>query len=206
MENQPQTISRAWPAACLVLAVLLIGSPGSAQSPKPASSTIKVGLVDLGVVFNQYYKKVTLEKEVNVLKKKWEDKIKKQRRLILDFNKEAEDLEGDKLEELLDRMDLERAKERIMQQRMKQQLRREIVKMTLTLLKDINDQIVTYGKTHSYTFILKLDNQGFGRDEFREKIFRAQVQSVLFHSSGIEITKPILAVINAKRKTKKAGK
>lgn len=190
--------------AVLALAgVIVAANRGDAQGRPTSRTAIKVGLVDLGVVFNDYYRKADLEQEINKVKKKFEDDYKKQRNRIKSLNKDAEEATGDNLWRLQDQIQLEIQKSRIMRKRSDEQLRGELVKMTLTLLDEINASISTYGKEQGYTMIFKVDNKGAaaeGREEFREKIFRAQVQSVLFYDKAIDLTDTISKLLNSKKK------
>ncbi|MDF1660854.1 MAG: hypothetical protein P1V97_03735, partial [Planctomycetota bacterium] len=86
-----------------VVALLVLLSPGSAQSAPPAGS-LKVGLVDLGIIFNKFKKKDVLEKGVRTMKKSFDTEMKKQNKLIRQLDKDAEELEGKKLQELEDRI------------------------------------------------------------------------------------------------------
>ncbi|MDF1667441.1 MAG: hypothetical protein P1V97_37195, partial [Planctomycetota bacterium] len=113
--------------------------------------------------------------------------------------KDAEELEGKKLQELEDRIKLEIERRRIMKTRYEQILRKKLVDMALTLLDEINIEIAKYGKAQGYTVILKVDNQGIGPEQYREKIFRAQVQSILYYNNTIDITQPILKTLNGKK-------
>lgn len=190
----------------LALAVLALGAVivatnrGDAQG-RPVKAKIKVGLVDLGVVFNEYYRKVELEQQINKVKQQFEKEYKDQRKKIKALNEDAEEATGDDLWKLQDRIQLELQKSRIMRKRADEQLRGELVKMTLTLLDEINTAIKSYGGEQGYTMIFKVDNKGAaaeGREEFREKIFRAQVQSVLFYDKAIDLTSTISELLNAK--------
>ena len=189
--------SKAWFVLGILITVLVYSPPGIAQSRPPA--TMKVGLVDLGVIFNKFKKKEELEKGVRTLKKSFDTEMKKQNKLIRQLDKDAEELEGKKLQELEDRIKLEIERRRIMKTRFEQILRKKLVDMALTLLDEINVEVSKYGKAQGYTVILKVDNQGIGPGQYREKIFRAQVQSILYHDGGIDITQPILKLLNGKK-------
>ena len=197
----PQSINSRQFQSILVLTLLtslfvVLSSPAQSAPPR---GTMKVGLVDLGVIFNKFKKKEILEKGVRTLKKSFDVEMKKQNKMIRQLDKEAEELEGKKLQELEDRIKLEIERRRIMKTRFEQILRKKLVDMALTLLDEINVEITKYGKAQGYTVILKVDNQGIGPEQYREKIFRAQVQSILYHDGGIDITQPILKVLNGKK-------
>lgn len=198
-----------WPVLGLLAASLLtlVATSNSLQAQgKDKRPALKVGLVDLGVVFNKYKKKIALENAINNLKDQYNKKIKAQNKLLRQLDRELEDLKGSKASALEDRIKLEMERRRIMKGRMERDLRKKLVEMTLKLLDDINKEIKAYGKRYGYTFILKVDNQGFGREEFREKIFRAQVQSVLYYDAAIDITQPILKVLNKNVKVTEPAK
>jgi Skp family chaperone for outer membrane proteins len=186
-----------WFVLGMLLTALIYSPPGIAQSPPPAR--MKVGLVDLGVVFNKFKKKLVLEQNVRLLKKKYDLELKKQNKLVRQLDKDGDELEGLKLQELEDRIKLERERRRIMKERFERTLQKKLVDMALTLLDEINKDIEKYGKKYGYTVILKVDNQGIGPGQYREKIFRAQVQSILYYDGAIDITQPILKLLNAKK-------
>jgi Skp family chaperone for outer membrane proteins len=196
-----QSPSNTWPrlVTTALLALTLYAGAAIAQSPGAKAPTFKVGIVDLGEIFNGYKRKISLEKEINVLKEQLDAAIRKQSKLLNSLDKEAEELTGSKSKAMEDRIKLEVYRRRILKENRDGQLRQQLENMTLTLLEDINEVIGNYGKDFGYTMILKVDKQGFGKDEFREKIFRAQVQSVLYYNDGTDITKPVLVLLNKKK-------
>lgn len=190
-------------AFALALAFLL--SPQARAQDKAGG--LKIGIVDLGVVFNEYGKKRQLEVDIQKQKNLYDEEIRKQTNMIRKLNEDLEELKGDKYEELAERLQLEIARRDIMKKRYEKKIRDQLIDMTLKLLEEINATVAKYGRENGYALILKVDDQGFGaKEEFREKIFRAQVQSVLYFDKTIDLTEVVLKDLNKNFKPEEAGK
>ncbi len=78
------------------------------------------------------------------------------------------------------------------------ELKAEVEELTLSILHDVDDAVASYGKKNGYAFILKKDSPGWTDERFQERIFRAQVSSILYHKPDLDVTNQVLALLNDK--------
>ena len=162
---------------------------------------LKIGLVDIGVVFKKYVRKETLEKEINAKK----DELEKKSEL------EAQKLEGirNNMKTLQPGSDLyrQRAKElklgrsqlQVMQDNWQEDLKFQIENLTLMILDEIENRVKQFGSDNKYDLIVKIDKGEWAErvdERFQERIFRAQVSSLLYYDKKLDVTDPVLLMLN----------
>lgn len=182
-------------AASALGASLLAPSVASAQG---AASTLKIGLVDIGVVFKNYKRKEDLEKEINAKKNSYEDQAKAQEttlegmRKALTLTQVGSDLYRQKSKEIK----LQMSQMKVIRDGWEEELKIQVENLTLMILNEIEDRVKKFGTDNKFDLIVKIDSQGWGDERFQERIFRAQVSSVLFFSPSLDVTNQVLALLN----------
>lgn len=209
-------------APILSLTLLLAFAPlASAQDgPKPAkkqparrvAKALKVGVVDIGVLFKGYKRKDVLEGAINTRREAMQAEIKKEVERIKDmrFRLEKSDLRPGSEPYTRAAMDIKLANYalELKQKGLQASLKKHVEQQTLQILNELQKTIEVYGKTFRYDLILKID-RGF-RDttkgelyaQFQEEIFRAQISDILYFSDALDITKNVERELN-KAKTLK---
>jgi Skp family chaperone for outer membrane proteins len=183
------------------------GQPAQPAAPQPRRP-LKVGVVDIGVLFREYRRKDTLEQQVNVereaVKKDLDtgaDRVRKMREALdkSPFVAGSEQWMRQRDEIRLAQNSLEYESER-----RQAGLKKRVEELTLTILTEIEFTIDAYGARNAYDLILKSDkgaadpnDQSELTAQFQERIFRAQISDVLFHSDGIEITDAVKRELNS---------
>ncbi|MBX3469602.1 MAG: OmpH family outer membrane protein [Planctomycetes bacterium] len=186
------------------------------QPPRQAGGggrPLKVGVVDIGILFRDYKRKDTLEQAVNQVR----EQIKS-------------DLEADAEEIRRKRIQLDKAftpgtepysilRDEIKQatfvyelktERLQNQLKKRVEELTLQILDELNATIRAYGERHGYDLILKSDReegleglQSELTQQFQERIFRAQISDVLYFAQQVDVTDGVKAQLNSDSNVKR---
>src|SRR5438309_6752309 len=64
------------------------------------------------------------------------------------------------------------------------------------ILNEIEDRVKKFGIDNKYDLVIKIDSQGWGDERFQERIFRAQVSSVLYFDPKLDVTTHVLTLLN----------
>jgi Skp family chaperone for outer membrane proteins len=173
-------------------------TPSVAQAQ--VNGGLKVGLVDIGVVFKQYVRKDDLEKEINARKQDYEKQAAEQQktleglRMSLQNYKEGSDMWRQKRKD----MNLQVSQMKVIRDGWEEDLKIQIENLTLMILNEIEDRVRKFGTDNKFDLIVKIDTQGWGDERFQERIFRAQVSSVLYHRKELDVTPDVLRLLNDK--------
>ena len=160
-------ITRSLFSAALAAALLTSATPASAQE-------MKIGIVDMKRVFQEYFKTKDAEKKVNEdkskAKKELDERSAKYRDLITKWNEIEkilkdklvnEELKGQKQKEAQEIISEARALERDMEEfrrRREQQLQEQVMRMRKGLLEDIKSRVEDKAKRDNYDLVF--DNSG----------------------------------------------
>jgi Skp family chaperone for outer membrane proteins len=189
------------------------------QPSKRGPRALKLGVVDIGVLFKGYKRKDTLESLINERRESMKTDLKaehervKDLRLRLDkggmregsepYARAAQDIR-------LAQFALE-----LKQDRLQANLKKQVEQHTLMILTELTKTIETYGKKYGYDLILKIDKasargeKGKGElvAQFQEAIFRAQISDVLyFNDRALNITANVEKLLNSAGNLKRMEK
>lgn len=175
-------------------------------SPDESKKRVKIGVVDIGMLFKSYTRKDDLEAAIN----KEREEMKKQ--VEADVARLREMKEGlDKLykrgseqwEIQADKIRLDEQALQLKEQRLQRLLKKRVEEFTLQVLTELEATIATYGDKYDFTVIFKTDRTakdepvGALAEQFQERIFRAQISDVLFYQKGVDCTPGVLALLNS---------
>lgn len=182
---------------------------------QPARRSVKIGVVDVGVLFKQYTRKDDLEQSINQERERMKDSVKaeadrlKKMRDALD----AQGLRRDSIAwlEQADKIRVEQTRLEYTEKRLQLQLKKQVEEFTLQILGELEQTIGAYAKRYGFTLVLKIDEatnqetpaegedaaEGSLAEQFQERIFRAQISDVLYHKDEIDITQGVLDLLNS---------
>ncbi len=200
MTDKPDTTRRDLLSLGALGAGAALGSallaPAAARAADGAG--LKVGLVDIGVVFKSYKRKDDLEKEINNQKLNFEKQAQEQQKVLeglrnnLNLLKDGSDLWRQKRKEL----NLQVSQMKVIRDGWEEELKIQIENLTLMILNEIEDRVRKFGEDNKFDLIVKIDSQGWGDERFQERIFRAQVSSVLYFRKELDVTERVLLLLN----------
>lgn len=194
--NYSALVAGAGAAGLLALRPAMADAQTNGSAPVP----LKVGLIDIGVIFKGYLRKDDLEKQINSKKEALEAQLKAQGAQIEALRKQIDLMkEGSQIwRDTRKNIKLEAKKFEVMRESVDEELKLEVENLTLQILDEIEDRVREFGKKNSYDLIIKFDTKGWGDERFQERIFRAQVSSVLYHDPKLDVTNTVLAMLNDK--------
>jgi Skp family chaperone for outer membrane proteins len=177
----------------------------TAQSLEPKARPLLVGVVDLGVVFTRYQRTVDLAREIDREKLAMVEKAQEQRRVLdtlrkdLDATPEGTVAYQDKAAAYklalkgVEAMDQEAVK--IAEQRAET--------LTLQIFDEIEESVRDFAKNNKYDMIVKTTTKGWGKSSLPERIYRAQISTVVAYDPKLDVTEPILSQLNDAENLKK---
>jgi len=171
-------------------------APAAARADN--ATGLKIGLIDIGVIFKKYHRKDDLEKEINARKDGYEKQQLDQQKTLdglmtaMSTIKEGSDLWRQKRKEY----NLQMSQMKVIREGWKEELQIQIENLTLMILNEIENRVQKYGQDNKYDLIVKIDSQGWGDERFQERIFRAQVSAILYFRPELNVTDAVLAMLN----------
>jgi Skp family chaperone for outer membrane proteins len=188
----------------LSLGALTAGAAFGAALLKPAVARadgnlgLRVGLVDIGVVFKAYKRKDDLEKEINSKKEGYENQAKAQEGILDGIRQSMRlmDPKSDLFRQKAKELKLAGTQDKVIRDGWEEELKIQVENLTLMILNEIEDRVRKFGTDNKYDLIIKIDSQGWGDERFQERIFRAQVSSVLFFTPSLDVTQDVLKLLN----------
>lgn len=204
---------RTGPGLVILGVCLLTATVAAQQTPpqpegEPKKRGFKIAVVDIGVLFRDYKRKEKLEEAVNAERDKIRLLLQKDtedlKRLRDNFDKTALVPGSDGYNQLRDEIRLAGNAFEMKSERLQGTLKKRVEELTLQILTELQVTIANYGKKHSYDLIFKSDDdesaqiqQGELGAQFQERIFRAQISDVLFHSDQVDITEAVKKELNS---------
>lgn len=195
--------------------VALVANVSAQQAPKKrptARRALKVGVVDIGLLFQKYKRKDEFESSINDQRKRLKAELDKEYDVLVKMRRELEKSpfrkgsepwlrEAEKVKLAKFRWDLKK-------ERMQSALKNEVEHNTLQILKEIKGSLGQYGRRYQYDLLLKTDNSdraSLGEGErsdlvvhFQEEIFRAQISDVAYFDQAMDITASVERYLNSK--------
>jgi Skp family chaperone for outer membrane proteins len=188
--------------------------PTPAKKPaKRVARSLKLGVVDIGVLFKSYKRKDVLEEAINTRREAMKAEIDKEIGRIKDMSARLQksDLRpgSDAYNQAATDIKLANYALELKQKSLQASLKKHVEQQTLQILNELQKTIEEYGKTYRYDLILKIDRGG--REgakgelyaQFQEEIFRAQISDILYFSRTLDITKNVERELNKSSNLKK---
>lgn len=196
-------------ASLAITGVVVAQNPAGPQQPNAnAGKSMKVGVVDIGVLFRDYKRKDTLEQAVNQhreqIKQELEADAEQIRRKRVNLDKGMFPVNSELWLQQRDEIKQAQFNLELKTERMQNVLKKKVEELTLQILTELEATIRAYGERHGFDLILKSDKQeeqpgapqGELTQQFQERIFRAQISDVLFFNDSIEITESVKQLLN----------
>jgi Skp family chaperone for outer membrane proteins len=188
---------------CLVVAfaVGLVAARALGEGEERKARPLLVGTVDIGVVFQKYKRKDDLEKEINTLREGFEKEAAKQNADLEAMQKKLpQDRKSPEFRQQSLEIQQAMAKIRFERDQWDSKLKAEIERITGLVLDEIENEIKEFGKKNGFDLIFKTDNVGWGDERFQERVFRSQVESLVYHKDSLDVTTAIVDELNAKKR------
>jgi Skp family chaperone for outer membrane proteins len=183
----------------------ILGATAVAQSIDKRPQPLLVGIVDLGVVLARYHRTADIGREVEREKGVMESRARQQKRNIDALSKEIEGMpEGTELyREKVAELKLEQKALEAMNAEVGAIAKQRFDVLTLTVIDEIEEGVREFARRNRYDMILKTTTKGWGESGLPERIYRAQVSTVVAYDTKLDVTEAIVEQLNDPESLKK---
>ena len=196
------------PIMCMVLALLASFTYTNVKIATAAAADFKIGVVDIGGVFEKYQKRLDLDQKLKEQEKEFQDEINKKRKELIDLDEETQllDLGSEsrgKNENLLERKNVEL-------EGYAKFAERQLLKRYKDFFENIYQEVVLkveeIGKQNNFDLIIKKEEPELKSGQISDLQFKIGIRTVLYHSASVNITSDVIDNLNssyAREKEKK---
>ncbi len=188
---------RAHRLPALRVVVLLVGlvTGVSLAESRHEARQLKVGVVDLAAVFRKYDRTREADAQIGALR----DEIDREgKRIAVEIENLRKELAAGAPGWQLRREELKlKAKEfEVRRELYDERMKLATDRLRLQLLDEIESAIREFGEKNSFDLILKSEGRGWGSESHQEREQKAHWEAIAFHSSKLEVTGDVLAILN----------
>lgn len=182
--------------ALAATALLVATATGQTDAPEPRP--LLVGVVDLGVVFTRYSRSAEIGRQVESEKAKLDERSRAQEHAIQKLREDV-DAAPEGTAAWREKVAALKVAEKE-HEAMKAEAERIVVQrfeaLTLRAIDEIDECVHAYAKTHHFDLILKTTTKGWGEKTLPERIYRAQVSTVVAYDPKLDVTEAIIGALN----------
>ena len=187
------------PIICLTLALLASFTCTNIKLANAEAEDFKIGVVDIGGVFEKYQKRVDMDQKLKEREKEFQDEINKKRKELIDLDEETQ---------LLDLGSESRGRNESLLERKTAELEgyakfaeRQLLKKYKSFFENIYQEVVLkveeIGKQNNFDLIIKKEEPELKSGEISDLQFKIGIRTVLYHSESVNITLDIIDSLNA---------
>ncbi|MBT3877806.1 MAG: OmpH family outer membrane protein [Candidatus Scalindua sp.] len=194
------------PIMCLVLALLASFIYTNVKIATAEAEDFKIGVVDIGGVFEKYKKRLDLDQKLKEQEKEFQDEINKKRKELIDLDEETQllDLGSEsrgKNENLLERKNVELEGYAKFAER---QLLKKYKDFFESIYQEVVLKIEEIGKQDNFDLIIKKEEPELKSGQISDLQFKIGIRTVLYHSESVNITSDVIDNLNASYAKEKA--
>ena len=194
------------PIMCLVLALLASFIYTKVKIATAEAEDFKIGVVDIGGVFEKYKKRLDLDQKLKEQEKEFQDEINKKRKELIDLDEETQllDLGSEsrgKNENLLERKNVELEGYAKFAER---QLLKKYKDFFESIYQEVVLKIEEIGKQDNFDLIIKKEEPELKSGQISDLQFKIGIRTVLYHSESVNITSDVIDNLNASYAKEKA--
>jgi Skp family chaperone for outer membrane proteins len=196
------------PIICLAFALLASFACTNVNLANAEAEDFKIGVVDIGGIFEKYQKRIDLDQELKEQEKEFQDEINKKRKEIIDLDEETQllDLGSESRgnnENLLERKNVELEGYAKFAER---QLLKKYKNFFEYIYQEVVQKVEEIGKQNNFDLIIKKEEPELKSGQISDLQFKIGIRTVLYHSASVNITSDVIDKLNAsyaKEKEKK---
>jgi Skp family chaperone for outer membrane proteins len=187
------------PIMCLTLVLLASFACTNIKLANAEAEDFKIGVVDIGGVFEKYQKRVDMDQKLKDREKEFQDEINKKRKELIDLDEETQ---------LLDLGSESRGKNESLLERKTAELEgyakfaeRQLLKKYKDFFENIYQEVVLkveeIGKQNNFDLIIKKEEPELKSGQISDLQFKIGIRTVLYHSESVNITLDVIDSLNA---------
>lgn len=179
-----------------------------AQNVNAPASGLKIGVVDLNIVFEKYEKRKQYDADLREEEKSYQTKINDKKKELVGLKDKIQLLDlgskdRKKYEEEFERKNIElesyaKVAEKSLMRTYKESFER--------LYSEVLREIEAIGKQNRYDLIIKKEDAELQSGGISEMQFKVGIKTVLYHSDGVDITNHVIDLLNKKYSKADKGK
>jgi len=196
------------PIICLAFALLASFACTNVNLANAEAEDFKIGVVDIGGVFEKYQKRIDLDQELKEQEKEFQDEINKKKKEIIDLDEETQLLDlgseiRDNNENSLERKNVELEGYAKFAER---QLLKKYKDFFENIYQEVVQKVEEIGEQNNFDLIIKKEEPELKSGQISDLQFKIGIRTVLYHSESVNITSDVIDNLNAsyaKEKEKK---
>ena len=193
---------------CLAFALLASLIYTNINIANAEAEDFKIGIVDIGNVFEKYQKRIDLDQELKEQEKEFQDEVNKKRKEIIDLDEETQllDLGSENRsnnENLMERKNVELEGYAKFAER---QLLKKYKDFFENIYQEVVQKVEKIGEQEGFDLIIKNEEADLKSNEISDLQFKIGIRTVLYHSDSVDITFDVVDILNASYSKEKENK
>ena len=187
------------PIMCLVFALLASLICTNINIANAEEEDFKIGIVDIGSVFEKYQKRIDLDQELKEQEKEFQDEVNKKRKEIIDLDEETQLLDlgsenRNNNENLMERKNVELEGYAKFAER---QLLKKYKDFFESIYQEVVHKVEEIGEQEAFDIIIKKEEADLKSAKISDLQFKIGIRTVLYHSDSVDITLGVVEALNA---------
>ena len=187
------------PIMCLVFALLASLICTNINIANAEEEDFKIGIVDIGSVFEKYQKRIDLDQELKEQEEGFQDEVNKKRKEIIDLDEETQllDLGSENRginENLMERKNVELEGYAKFAER---QLLKKYKDFFESIYQEVVHKVEEIGEQEAFDIIIKKEEADLKSAKISDLQFKIGIRTVLYHSDSVDITLGVVEALNA---------
>ena len=187
------------PIMCLAFVLLASLICTNINIANAEEEDFKIGIVDIGSVFEKYQKRIDLDQELKEQEKGFQDEINKKRKEIIDLDEETQllDLGSENRginENLMERKNVELEGYAKFAER---QLLKKYKDFFENIYQEVVHKVEEIGEQEAFDIIIKKEEADLKSAKISDLQFKIGIRTVLYHSDSVDITLGVVEALNA---------
>ncbi|MCF6150100.1 MAG: OmpH family outer membrane protein [Candidatus Kuenenia sp.] len=196
---------------CITVAMslcFLLPNNAGAQGGDTSSGGLKIGVVDLNIVFEKYEKRKKYDADLREEEKSYQTKINDKKKELVSLKDKIQlmDLgsqDRKKYEEEFERKNIELESYAKVAEK---SLMRKYKESFELLYSEVLKEIEAIGRQNRYDLIIKKEEAELQSGGISEMQFKVGIKTVLYHSDAVDITNQVINLLNKKYSKADKGK
>ena len=196
------------PVVCLAFVLLASFACININLANAEAEGFKIGIVDIGNVFEKYQKRIDLDLELKEQEKGFQDEVNKKRKEIIDLDEETQllDLGSENRsnnENLMERKNVELEGYAKFAER---QLLKKYKDFFENIYQEVVQKVEKIGEQEGFDLIIKNEEADLKSNKISDLQFKIGIRTVLYHSDSVDITLDVVDILNASYSKEKENK
>jgi len=196
------------PIMCLVFALLASLICTNINIANAEEEDFKIGIVDIGSVFEKYQKRIDLDQELKEQEKEFQDEVNKKRKEIIDLDEETQLLDlgsenRNNNENLMERKNVELEGYAKFAER---QLLKKYKDFFENIYQEVVKKVEEIGEHEGFDLIIKKEEAELKSAQISDLQFKIGIRTVLYHSNSVDITLGVVDTLNTSYSKEKENK